>query len=65
MVRSVVPGPDSSRLLVTLVFQGSETVDRADILAALQDARARLRAEIATAIHRRKTPELSFNVIRE
>jgi len=63
-VESVVPAPDSSRLLVTLVFHGLETVATATILAALYQQQARLRAEVATAIHRKKTPELTFHVTR-
>ena len=64
-VQSVVPAPDSSRLLATVVFQGPTAVLTTDLLAALKDATARLRREIALAIHRRKTPELSFRVLRD
>ncbi len=62
-VTSVVPGPDSSRLLVTFVFQGTEPLALADILAALKGQHARLRAAIAAAIHRKKTPELAYHVV--
>ena len=62
-VQSVVPAPDSSRLLVTFTFHGSDTVAVADILAALHEHRAQLRAEIAAAIHRKKTPEMAFHVV--
>jgi ribosome-binding factor A len=61
-VRSVLPAPDSSRLLVTFVYAGSASI--ADVLAALQERYATLRAEIAASIHRRKTPELTFHVVR-
>jgi ribosome-binding factor A len=63
-VESVVPSPDSSRLLVTFRYHGSATVATSQILAALQGERARLRAQVATGIHRRKTPELTFQVVR-
>ena len=63
-VQSVVPAPDSSRLLASVVFHGSETVASADILAALQASYPKLRREVALAICRRKTPELTFQVLR-
>ena len=63
-VQSVAPAPDSSRLLVTVVFHGPETIPTTDILAALEQAKVKLRAEVAVAIHRRKTPELIFDVLR-
>ena len=63
-VQSVVPATDSSRLLVTLIYQGAESVALADVLAALHDCYANLRAEVAASIHRRKTPELTFQVLR-
>jgi hypothetical protein len=59
-VQSVVPAPDSSRLLVTCAGVESS----ADVWAALHRCHAKLRAEVAASIHRRKTPELSFEVLR-
>lgn len=35
-----------------------------DVLAALHAASAKLRGEVANAIHRKKTPELTFQVVR-
>ncbi|MSQ94770.1 MAG: ribosome-binding factor A [Gemmataceae bacterium] len=63
-VKSVVPAPDSSRLLVTLVFHGLDSVTTPEILASLHGCYAKLRAEIAASIHRKKTPELTFHVIK-
>jgi ribosome-binding factor A len=63
-VHSVMPAPDSSRLLVTFTFHGSDAIATADVLAALQAASAKLRNEIALGIHRKKTPELAFQVLR-
>jgi ribosome-binding factor A len=63
-VHSVLPAPDSSRLLATFVFHGPEAIATPAILAALHSAHAGLRGAIASAIHRRKTPELTFRVLR-
>jgi ribosome-binding factor A len=63
-VQSVLPAPDSSRLLVSFSHHGGEPVESADVLAALDEARAKLRGAIAAAIHRKKTPELAFHVVR-
>jgi ribosome-binding factor A len=64
LVESVVPAPDSSRLLVTVRYLGPQETALAEIHAALRAASVRLRSEIAATIHRRKTPELSFRVLR-
>lgn len=63
-VHSVMPAPDSSRLLATFAFHGPETIATPAILAALHSAHATLRGAIALAIHRRKTPDLTFRVVR-
>jgi ribosome-binding factor A len=63
-VESVVPAPNSSRLLVTLSLaapQGAAPV--AEVLARLQKAQGLLRGEIAAAINRRRTPELTFRLL--
>ena len=66
-VESVVPAPDSSRLLVTVSLPtagGMAELDR--VWQQLHLATGRLRVEIATAVQRRRVPELSFRVgIRE
>jgi len=64
IVQSVLPAPDSSRLLVTFSHHGPEAIASADVLAALDEARAKLRAAVAASIHRKKTPELAFHVVR-
>jgi ribosome-binding factor A len=61
-VHSVLPAPDSSRLLVTFVYRGSATMK--DVEAALHGNHARLRGVVAASIHRRKTPELCFQVVQ-
>ncbi len=63
-VQSVQPAPDSSRLLVTFSHQGPGLFEPSEILAALDDARAKLRGIIAAAIHRNKTPDLAFHIAR-
>ncbi|MCI0682479.1 MAG: hypothetical protein L0Y71_10265 [Gemmataceae bacterium] len=63
-MHSVVPAPDSSRLLATFTHHGPEKVATSDVLAALHAAHAKLRATVAVAIHRKKTPELTFHVVR-
>jgi len=57
-------GLDSLRLLATFTFHGPERVATPDILAALQKAHSKLRGVVALAIHRKKTPELTFHVLR-
>ena len=64
IVQSVIPAPDSSRMLVTVTYHGPATVDTPTILTALHDAHAKLRAEVAANIHRRKTPDFAFRVMR-
>ena len=64
VVHSVVPAPDSSRLLATFVFHGPATIATSEVLAALESAHAKLRGAVALAIHRKKTPELTFHVLR-
>jgi ribosome-binding factor A len=64
LVESVQPAPDSSRLLVTLCpAPSAETTDPATVLEHLHRAAGRLRAEVASAIHRKRAPELMFRVV--
>jgi ribosome-binding factor A len=60
-VLSVEPAPDSSRLLVTLMTPEEMTIEEA--LENLQLAGKAIRSEVASAIHRRKAPELVYRVI--
>ena len=64
IVSAVEPAPDSSHLLV-IVEPNSMAVslDENDVLAALQRATGRLRAAIATAINRKRTPQISFRFL--
>ncbi len=64
-VESVRPAPDASRLLVSVAPLDAADANRADqILQKLLIHSPRIRSEVAQSIHRRKTPELSFVVVR-
>jgi ribosome-binding factor A len=62
LIESVAPAPTSVRLLVTV--RRPADVDEATVHFRLEAARGLLRHEIAAAIHRRKTPELLFRVVK-
>ena len=64
-VQSVVPAPDSSRLLVALCYHGTDQAASEEVHAAVRANHAKLRGEVAAAIHRRKTPELTFVIVRD
>jgi ribosome-binding factor A len=65
-VVSVVPAPNSSRLLVTVWAEGGgSATTREAILERLIQHAGRLRSEIAAAITRRRAPTLTFNVVGE
>ena len=61
-IASVEPGPDSSRLIVTVAPPVGEVVDPLDLVARLDRETPRLRAEVARAITRRKAPALAFRL---
>ena len=62
MVQSVQPAPNASRLLVT-VCPMDTTADPVKVLTHLHSAAGRLRAEIGSAIHRKRVPELMFRCV--
>lgn len=59
-VDSVEPAAESSRLVVTVSVP--DDVNPVEALARLEGARGLLRAMIASAIHRKKVPDLSFRM---
>ena len=63
-VISVVPSPNSSRLLVTVSadLPGDE-FDPQEILELLDQQTGRLRGEVAAAINRKRVPALAFHVV--
>jgi ribosome-binding factor A len=59
-VRSVDPSAEASRMIVTVSIPAS--VNPADALARLEGARGLLRSVVASAIHRKKVPDLAFRI---
>ncbi|MBV8880441.1 MAG: hypothetical protein JO332_10785 [Planctomycetaceae bacterium] len=59
-VCSVDPAVESSRLIVTVSVP--EAVNPRDALARLEGARGLLRTIVASAIHRKKVPDLAFRI---
>jgi ribosome-binding factor A len=64
-VVAVQPAPDEARLLVTVGPTLPVPCDSTQVLAHLQQAQGKLRAEVAIAIHRKKVPELTFRVVTD
>jgi ribosome-binding factor A len=60
LVESVVPAPNTARLLVTI--PPSSAIEASQILQHLERTRGRLRREIAAAICRRRVPDLVFRM---
>jgi len=63
IVHDVEPAPDASRLLVRVGFSAAVATDVtgvADVLGRLGQASGFLRREVATAITRKRAPELLF-----
>ena len=58
-VREVAPWPGPGRLLVTVEAPGA---DPAETLGALDRVQGRLRSEVASAIRRKRAPELRFKL---
>jgi hypothetical protein len=62
-VASVEPAPDAGRLRVLVVLSPARGVgDVEDATAALLGLTAAFRAEVARSIHRKRVPELAFEV---
>ena len=63
-VLAVEPAPDASHLLVLVVAgAGDPPVSEAEATAALRAAAGVLRREVTTAIHRRRSPELTYRFV--
>jgi ribosome-binding factor A len=61
MVESVAPAPSSARLLVVVTpTPGAPPLESARVLEHLEQARGRLRSEVAAAVRRRRAPDLTF-----
>jgi ribosome-binding factor A len=63
LVVDVRPAPDSTRLLVLVQSATQTKYSQPDVLQHLERARGLLRQEVARQIHRRKTPDLVFDVL--
>jgi ribosome-binding factor A len=59
-----LPSPDATRVLVMVALVGRDEAGIPDALAALARSAGWLRREVAAAIHRKKVPELTFQVSR-
>jgi ribosome-binding factor A len=63
-VAAAEPWPDAARLRITVVLASGRTSEHAqDAHKALTHAAGRLRAEIAHSIHRKRVPEIAFQVM--
>lgn len=64
VVHSVVPTPDGARLLVIVRVTEPASIEALNELHdVLNSARAWLRAEVASDIHRKRAPDLTFRVL--
>lgn len=61
-IMAVSPAPDSSRLLVTLQTD-REAKDLEELNVSVNAQLGRLRSEVARSIHRKRVPNLTFQVI--
>lgn len=65
-VAGVATAPGSGDLIVSLAFPpGVAAPPIAEVLRRIEALRSFLRAEVAAAIHRKRTPGLLFRVVRE
>jgi ribosome-binding factor A len=58
-ITRVEPAPDSTHLMIWLASPRANATP-AEILSAVRRVAPRLRSEVATAIHRKKVPQLDF-----
>ncbi len=63
IVCAVEPNPDSAHLLVIVEANSTVVLNENEVLEALQRAGGRLRTALATAINRKRTPQISFRFI--
>jgi ribosome-binding factor A len=62
-VAAVEPAPDSGRLMVTVVLaSGKDAEDASEAKAALRRSTAAFRDAVGRAVHRKRVPELVFDV---
>jgi ribosome-binding factor A len=63
LVVEVRPAPDSTRMLVLVQSATKSQLAVPEVREHLERALGMLRQEVARQIHRRKTPDLAFNVL--
>ncbi len=63
LVVEVRPFPDSTRLLVTVCSATGDALEPATVLQHVDRASGRMRESVAAAVHRKKLPELIFQVV--
>ncbi|QEL18011.1 ribosome-binding factor A [Limnoglobus roseus] len=62
-VLAVLPAPHTGRLQIAVAVPSTaDAVDRVTVLSHLHRVSGWIRSEVASAIHRRKTPELVWDV---
>jgi ribosome-binding factor A len=59
-VCEVAPAPDARRLAITVAVQPADDVDA--VHAALERAASLVRSRVAAEIHRKRAPEITFQV---
>jgi ribosome-binding factor A len=63
-VVSVEPAPDSTRVLVRVCIpQSADVLTPSQVLEGLHRLSGKLRTEVAGALHRKRVPELVFQVV--
>lgn len=62
-VVAVEPAPDRSRLMVTVCSASASQAELPIVRERLLSGRGFLRAEIAAALQRKRTPELAFRIV--
>ena len=64
-IRDVTPAPHASRLQVTIIAEKTKVSERdiAELQHTIQSYQPRWREELALTIHRKRVPELTFQVM--
>lgn len=65
VLEAVIPDGRASRMLILLRTVSPRDVSQEDIRAALAGAEGRFRSDVASAIHRKRTPHLHYVVLGE
>jgi ribosome-binding factor A len=63
LVEAVEPAPDSTCVRVRIAVRADECIDSSALRERLERSRGRLRREVGSAIHRKRVPELVFEIV--